>query len=98
MRLREATALSEIAMCRVGLGQKQRALDFLEKALPKWRQIGDSDDEASTRGKEGDIYQAWGFPEQALRNYKQALPLFVVAGDRAGRAAVLTTWGLHTLR
>src|SRR5262245_13071254 len=42
----QATALSEMAMCLDGLGQKEKALDYLEKALPKWRQLGDRENEA----------------------------------------------------
>ena len=61
----EATALSEIAMCLYALGQTQKALDHLEKALPKWEQAQDRDNLASTLGKEGDIYRLWGFPDQA---------------------------------
>jgi len=70
----EATALSEIAMCLDGLGQKHRALDYLEKAVPKWRHVPDADNEASTLGKEGDIYRSWGFPDQALRYYSRPSP------------------------
>src|SRR5262249_3033185 len=52
----EAVALSEIAMCYAGLGQSHRALDYLEKALPKWHEVADRENEASTLGKEGDVY------------------------------------------
>src|SRR5262245_15107687 len=67
----EATALSEIAMCYAALGESQRAVEYLEKAVPEWRQAGDREDEASALGKEGDVYRTWGFPELAIRYYKQ---------------------------
>jgi tetratricopeptide (TPR) repeat protein len=92
-----ATALTEISMCYEGFGQSQTALDYLEQALLKWRQIGDRDYEASTLGREGDVYRAWGFPDLAIRRYRQALRLFLIAGDRSGTAAVLNNIGLAYL-
>ena len=93
----QATAQSGIAMCLLNLGEKQRALEYLSKAVPMWRQAGDIENEGSTLGKEGDIYRLWGFPELAIPRYKQALPLFLIAGDRASRAAVLNNLGLSYL-
>ena len=90
----EATALGEIAMCYNVLGQKQRAAEYLKKALPKWQQLGDHEREATTVGEQADVYRTWGFPDLSLRYYKRAIRLFQPIGDDAGRAAVLNNTGL----
>jgi CHAT domain-containing protein len=76
------------------LGQKQKALDFYNQALPLWRAVGDRSGEATTLNNIGRVYDDLGQKQKALDFYNQALPLWRAVGDRTGEATTLNNIGL----
>ena len=66
------------------LGEKRKALDYYEQALPLIRQVGDRAGEATTLNNIGGVYAALGDKRKALDYYEQALPLRRQVGDRGG--------------
>ena len=68
------------------LGEKQKALDYYEQALPLRRQVGDRGGEATTLNNIGGVYSALGEKQKALDYYEQALPLRRQVGDRWGES------------
>ena len=93
----EATVLIEIAICYDTLGQKQKALSYVDEAIPKWLEVDDWDNVASSLVRKGDIYRTWGYPEEALRYYASAAPYFSRVGDRDGQSTLLNNTGLSYL-
>ncbi|MGD1804416.1 tetratricopeptide repeat protein, partial [Dapis sp. BLCC M126] len=55
------------------LGEKQKALDYYNQALPIIRQVGDPRGEAMTLSNIGDTYNSLGEKQKALDYYNQAL-------------------------
>ncbi|MCA2703613.1 MAG: CHAT domain-containing protein, partial [Microcystis sp. M038S2] len=76
------------------LGEKQKALDYYQQALPLWRAVGDRTGEAVTLNNIGVVYNALGEKQKALDYYQQALPLSRAVGDRTGEATTLNNIGL----
>ena len=76
------------------LGDKRKALDFFEQALPLYRQVGDRGGEATTLNNIGMVYDALGDKRKALDFFEQALPLSRQVGDRRGEATTLNNLGL----
>ena len=76
-----------------GLGDRQRALDYFEQALPILREVGDRAGEAVTLNNIGAVYDGLGDRQRALEYYGQALPIMREVGDRAGEAATLNNIG-----
>lgn len=89
----EANTLAAIANSYRALHQQQRAVENFQAALAIWRRLANTEHEASTLAHIGDVYREWGFPEQANRYYREALPLFP-ATDKAGRGATLNNLSL----
>jgi len=92
-RKAEANLLGAIANSYNALHQQQRAVEQFQAARAIWREVGDSEHEASTIAHIGDVYRGWGFPELANRYYRDALNLYPIA-DKAGRGATLNNLSL----
>jgi CHAT domain-containing protein/Tfp pilus assembly protein PilF len=90
----EATTLSNIGLVYSDLGEKQKALDYYQQALPLRRAVGDRSGEAVTLINIGAVYSALGEKQKALDYYQQALPLWRAVGDRSGEATTLSNIGL----
>ena len=71
------------------LGEKQKALDFYNQALPISRAVGDRGGEAGTLNNIGLVYSALGEKQKALDFYNQALPLMRAVGDPYGEVTIL---------
>ncbi|MBW4497169.1 MAG: CHAT domain-containing protein [Oscillatoria princeps RMCB-10] len=71
------------------LGEKQKALEFYNQALPLIRAVGDREGEATTLNNIGGVYNSLGEKQQALEFLNQALPLLRAVGDRGGEATTL---------
>jgi len=92
-RKAEANILGAMANSYNALRQQQRAVETFQAARTIWREVGDSEHEATTVAHIGDVYRGWGFPEQANRYYRDALSLYP-ATDKAGRGATLNNISL----
>src|SRR5208337_1621690 len=75
------------------LGEKQKALDYVNQALPLLRAVGDRAGEATTLNNIGVIYDDLGEKQKALDYYNQALPLERAVGDHAVEASTLNNIG-----
>ncbi|MGO9326413.1 MAG: tetratricopeptide repeat protein [Terracidiphilus sp.] len=89
----EAATLNQIGNLLFNLGDKQKAQDDFNQALPLFRAAGDSADEASTLVFMGNTHFALGEPQEALDAFNQALPIFRAAGNRVGEAFTLNGLG-----
>jgi CHAT domain-containing protein/Tfp pilus assembly protein PilF len=89
----EAATLNQIGNLLFNFGDKQRALDWFNQALPLFRAAGDSADEAYTQVFMGNTHSALGEPQKALDSFNQALPIFRAAGNRVGEAFTLNGLG-----
>ncbi|MEK7833387.1 MAG: CHAT domain-containing protein, partial [Acidobacteriota bacterium] len=76
------------------LGEKQKALDRLEQALPLVRVLGDRQGEANTLGGIGKICAELGDRQKALDNFGQALPINQSLGNRPATGNNLVNLGL----
>jgi tetratricopeptide (TPR) repeat protein len=76
------------------LAQKQKALEYYEKALAIFQDVGDRAGEAATLNNIGLVYEALGQKKKALAYYEKALSISKAVGDRAGEAATLNNIGL----
>jgi tetratricopeptide (TPR) repeat protein len=96
----EATTLNNIGLVYYNLGEKQKALNFYNQALPLRRAVGDSEALRRNRGEEaitlnniGRVYDDLGEKQKALDYYNQALPISRAVGDRGGEATTLSNIG-----
>uniref|UniRef100_UPI0026025A45 CHAT domain-containing protein n=1 Tax=uncultured Nostoc sp. TaxID=340711 RepID=UPI0026025A45 len=71
----EATTLNNIGLVYDDLGEKQKALDFYNQALPLWRAVGDRSGEAVTLGNIGVLFQSTNRPTEAITNLEQSLQI-----------------------
>jgi CHAT domain-containing protein/tetratricopeptide (TPR) repeat protein len=92
-RYEEALTQESIGVIYSSLGEKQKALDYLNQALPLMRAVEDRASEATTLDNIGSVYSALGEMQKALDYFNQALPLRRAVGDRAGEASTLTGIG-----
>jgi tetratricopeptide (TPR) repeat protein/CHAT domain-containing protein len=92
----------EVALClyRIGLiysyndvGERQKALDYYNQALPLLRVAGDRAGEAMTLTGIGGIYLDLGEKQKALDYYNQALPQLRAMGNRTDEAFTLRNIG-----
>lgn len=72
---------------------RRNAINKYEKALPLWREAGDSTREAHTLNELGVVYSNLGDSKKAVEYYLSALPLSRSAGDRVIEATTLTNMG-----
>ncbi len=89
----EAATLSNIGLVYDSLGEKQKALDYYNQALPIVRLLGNRAGEAGTLSNIGAVYDSIGEKQRALDFYNQALPIVRVIGDRSGEARTLNNLG-----
>ncbi|MEG4395528.1 CHAT domain-containing protein [Microcoleus sp. BROC3] len=92
-RTAEATTLNNIGLAYNDLGEKQKAKEYFNQALPLFRAMGDRAKEATTLTNIGLVYSDLGEKQTALDYYKQALDLRQKAGDRRGEALTLNNTG-----
>ncbi|MEG4499067.1 CHAT domain-containing protein [Microcoleus sp. F10-C6] len=92
-RTAEATTLNNIGLAYNDLGEKQKAKEYFNQALPLFRAVGDRAKEATTLTNIGLVYSDLGEKQTALDYYKQALDLRQKAGDRRGEALTLNNTG-----
>ena len=90
---REAVALNNRGWLYDSLGERDRALRFLQQALPLRRAIGDRQGEAVALNNIGSIYNSLGERDRALEYFQQALPILRTFGDREGEAVTLNNIG-----
>jgi tetratricopeptide (TPR) repeat protein len=86
---KEALTLLGMGTINNFLGEKQKALEFYNQALPLIRAVGDREGEATTLNNIGGVYNSLGEKQQALEFLNQALPLLRAVGDRGGEATTL---------
>jgi CHAT domain-containing protein len=89
----EATTLNNIGSVYSSLGEKQKALEYYNQALPLTRVVGDRGGEATTLNNIGLVYHSLGEKQKALEYYNQALPLTRAVGNRGGEATTLNNIG-----
>lgn len=77
----EATTLNNIGSVYYSLGEKQKALEFYNQALPLFQQVGNKRGEATTIDNIGDVYSILGEKQKAINCYQQALPIYRQLGD-----------------
>ena len=82
-------SLNNIGAVYDALGEKQKALDFYNQALPILRAVGDRGVEATTLNNIGRVYDALGEKQKALDYYNQALPISRAVGDPYLEATIL---------
>ncbi len=90
----QAVNILGIATIYLNLGEKHKALQFFNQALPILRALGNKYGEAITLNNIGLAYDALGKKQKALQYYNQALPLIRAMGDRGGEANTLNNIGL----
>ena len=90
----EALCLYRMATTNRSLGEFQKQLETLNRALPLWRSAGDSLGEAMTLTAIGFAFSDTGNTPAAFDYYNQALPLERAAGDRESEAMTLQTLGI----
>ena len=101
-RVGEATILNNIGGVYSALGEKPKALEYYNLALPLIRAVGGRSGEATTLNNIGRVYDDLGEKPKALEYYNLALPLYRAVGDspeerlrqRVGEAATLNNIGL----
>ena len=90
----EALCLHRIAITNKSLGESQKELETLNRALPLWRAAGDRAGEAITLTMIGAVFRDTGNTLSALDYYNQALPLERAAGDRESEVLTLQLMGI----
>jgi CHAT domain-containing protein/tetratricopeptide (TPR) repeat protein len=75
------------------LGEKPKALEYYNQALPLYRAVGDRSGEAATLNNIGLVYNALGEKPKALEYYNQALPILRAVGNRSVEARTLNNIG-----
>jgi CHAT domain-containing protein len=89
----EAKSLKLIFLAYSHLGEKQKALDYCNQALPILRRLGDKTEEAWTLNFIGILYNGLWDWQKALDYYTQALTLRREIGDRDGEGMALANIG-----
>jgi tetratricopeptide (TPR) repeat protein len=101
-RLAEADRLLSQGMQQMDTSQFQEAFQSWQQALAICRdeQVRAGDPLTSSRGEAsalmslGYLYSKLNDPEQAIKYYQQALPMFQTLSDRNSEANVLLNWGV----
>ena len=90
----EAHALGAIASSYSALHQQQKAVEMFQAELNLWRALGDKKNEATTLAHLGDVYREWGFPDQAIHFYREALKTDTDPNSSVEQAAIFNNMGL----
>ena len=86
LRRDEGTILNEIGLVYHKVGQRDKALEYYQQALPIREEVGDRAGLAVTLNNIGAVYRNLGQRDKALEYYQQALPIYQEVGDRAGES------------
>ncbi|HYV45630.1 MAG TPA: tetratricopeptide repeat protein, partial [Myxococcaceae bacterium] len=89
----EATTLNNMGGVYDALGEKRKALEYYEQALPLERRVGDVSGEATTLNNMGLVYDALGEKKKALEYYEQAVEKLRKVQDRWTLAVGLDNLG-----
>ena len=92
-RTGEARTLSSLGKVHDDVGEKKKAVDYYNQALPLWHAMGDHAGEARTLNNLGKVHDDVGEKKKAVDYYNQALPLWRAVGDSAGEARTLNNLG-----
>ena len=90
----EANCLGWLGNMYSAIGEQQKALDFLNLALPLYKTVADRDGEVNTLTGIGFVYSYLGEQQKALDFYNLALPLRRATGDQRNEAILLNNIGL----
>lgn len=90
----EALFLNDLGMAWDTLGEKRKALDYLEQALPLRQAVGDWSGQATTLNNIGMTLNTLGEHGKALGYLSQALELWTTSDDQTGKATALNNIGL----
>ena len=88
-----ATTLSNLGRVYNNLGDKQKALGYLNQALPIWQSQGSNSGQASTLDSIGRAYSDMGDGTRAIEYFNRAMPLWAADNDRGGQALTLNDMG-----
>jgi tetratricopeptide (TPR) repeat protein len=88
-----ALNLNNIGFLYKALGQKQKALEFFQEALPIIQEVGNCAGEAAILNNIGEIYYGFGQKQKALKFFQEALPIAQALGNRAYEAVTLVNIG-----
>ena len=89
----EVDALTRIGDLYDGLGKRQTALDYFNRTLPIYRQLGDRGGEVTMLNRIGSAQSDVGERQKALEAFNQALSLERALGGRGAEAETLTRIG-----
>ncbi|HEX2489710.1 MAG TPA: CHAT domain-containing protein, partial [Blastocatellia bacterium] len=89
----EGVTLNNIGVAYDSIGEKQKALESYNQALPILRAAGNRITEARTLTNIGEAYKSLGERRKALDFYDQALAIQRAAGDRLGETTTLNVIG-----
>jgi len=89
----EASTLSNLGRVYNNLGQKDKALEYLNQSLPLWREAGNRSGEAETLDSIGRAYADMGQGAKSLEYFQHALELFGQEGEIGGAGLVLCNLG-----
>lgn len=87
-RRRESGFLNDLALAWSDLGEKRKALDFYEQALPLRRAVGDRGGEATTLNNMAAIYYQEGELERAVDSFEQVIAIFHQIGAISEESAL----------
>lgn len=87
-----------IELCNIGvvyatLGDKKKALEYINKALLIMKRLGNHEGEAAALNNAGRLYAELGEIHKALRHFEKALSLFKAMGNRNQEVTVLNIIG-----
>lgn len=94
----EASALASLGVIDSRRGRYQQAAEFLQQALPLFREARDGTGEARALANLAGIDMWRGRYQEAAELLQQALPLFRAADERAGEARAVAILGGIELR
>lgn len=81
-RKAEGTLLNNLGSVYNKLGQRAKALEYYERALPIFEEVGDRQGASATLNNLGSVYDNLGQRGKALEYYERALPIREEVGDR----------------
>jgi CHAT domain-containing protein/dienelactone hydrolase len=93
LKLGEASTLNNMGRVYNNLGQKPKALEYLNQALPIWQELGNRSGEASTLDNMGRTYADMGQGQQALQYFNRALTLWRADNELGGEGLTLVNMG-----
>ncbi len=92
-RASESFCLSYAGNVSNYLGERQKAREFYQQALPLVRAVNDKKEESVLLNKLGLLASFFGEKQKALEFYNQALQVFKALADKDGEAIVLNNIG-----